>query len=264
MKKIILTAIAVFIAITAFAGCTIKLPDITLQMAEPTVTSELDIEPELPEINPEPAPKQIQEPTSFPIITDDIQSYDDLVALLGDPDNEINDSLYDSAKILFYNNYNRVFWVEGSEGSYVSDVTFEHEVINKIQLGMSPEEVINRLGDPSSKSDVEELEEGIGEWYQTWTYKELGMDVIMRSNNKNMKDAFASGIVINKDSQIKLASGIGIGSTKNDVMEKYCIGMHPHDEIYDNGIIINSENGSFDFELKDGKIISISISFYPD
>jgi len=176
---------------------------------------------------------------SFPIITDDIVDYDDLIALLGEPDEIIVDLEY-GTKDLCYSNYNRAFRYSDDYGFL--DATAYYTAINGIRYGMSAEEVEKIIGEPSSMSKAEEDYYG-SYWYQWWTYEELGITVSMHSSTESMSNARATAIHVHKDSKAKLSCGIGIGSTRDEVMSALCIGMYPEDSVHDEFIDVGIDGG---------------------
>jgi hypothetical protein len=49
----------------------------------------------------------------------------------------------------------------------------------------------------------------------------------MRSDKKNMSNAKVWQILLNKKSKVKLSNGIGIGSTRDEVIKEFCNELNP-------------------------------------
>jgi len=273
--KIITTIIIALMLVMAMAGCmptqTVTLPSEqpAKQAIAPTPEKKTSTSEPAPDLNLEitPEPKQTSESTDekfdFPIITENIQSYEELVALLDKPDKEETGDLEDGTRILFYNKYNRVFSVaKWGDNFHIEDETPAYETVNKIGLWMNEKEVTNKLGKPDLKSNPEGSSTGEGSsdfyWIQTWTYKDLGIEIDMGSTKKDMSNANAEEITVNKNSKLKLSCGIGIGSTKNEVIKALCIGMYPEDYIDDGGISLSGSCQRFlDFKMENDKVTEI-------
>lgn len=251
MKKTIALTMALML-ITALAGCTMQQP---VTMLQPEQTAEQPQEQTQEQsMGQDPTQESTPEAADFPVIPSTEMSYsrEEVIKLLGDPDKRID---FEESNHLFYNKYNRVFGV--GEG-YVWDVTYEYETVNGISFRMPAEEVIQKLGEPNSKG-VAEYVEALGSWYQTWTYNDLGLDVRMQSEEENMSDAtIMFYMALNRNSNIKLNSGIGIGSTKDEVIKAYCVGMFPEDGIYDDGIRVGNIDSNIYFYLEGNNVVGIN------
>src|SRR6266542_3145766 len=79
-------------------------------------------------------------------------------------------------------------------------------------------EVINQLGQPEEKSKLELLGYD-GLEHQTWYYRSKGLEIGFVTDDT--KTQIVGSINISYPSELKLNKGIGIGSTKDEVLRAY-------------------------------------------
>lgn len=109
-----------------------------------------------------------------------------------------------------------------------------------------------------------------GEWpatceeYIIIDYKKFGLNIIFTTNNQSIYTIHE--MTINENSSLKIKRGLGIGSSKEDVLKSY-----PKDSIldhWDEYVIVGfpgdideySSDGRIFFTIKDGKVTKISYS----
>jgi len=283
MKKLIVSMLVTLMLYTAITGCiqqTDVPPEMSAQQEEqmqtptiaPTPTSEVTPKPlsewERECIKRDEERTKLGETYGFPIIPRDAESYEDLIALLGKPDKEITTKdpktpAYEEID-LFYSKYNRVFqvgiWHEYKR-SAIFDTTYKYIIIDKLALGMTEKQVKKILGNPTSKSEVDQGEELFSQY---WDYDNLDMRIIFWSDSKSMKNAEVGHFGVGKKYKGKTSCGIGIGSTREEVISKYCFGIYCADEIYGDSILIGDEGAGIDFRFEDEKLVNIWIGTRDD
>lgn len=125
--------------------------------------------------------------------------------------------------------------------------------LNNLYIGQSAEDVINILGEPDFKSETEY--QWFETYYQEWQY--LSHDVVIRMSRKGDRQ-FVNAILAVGSCSMLTESGIGIGSTSEEVINAYRNSIGDG-YINDTDILIGSEYGGIDFTLNDGKVAAIYI-----
>lgn len=119
-------------------------------------------------------------------------------------------------------------WIDlsGGQGNTLTDSTknvkdifrlMYEESIGFLRIGLSNEEVTNELGEPTEKSEAVEWEAD-GGVHQSWYYRESGIDLDMVGNSGEL---ILRSIKITAPCKYKTKRGIGIGSSRKDVIEAY-------------------------------------------
>jgi len=118
-------------------------------------------------------------------------------------------------------------------------------------------DVLTQFGEPDEKSK-EELMEADGCLYQNWYYRSKGLEIsFCRDQNKTQ---LVGNISIYSPSELKTSKGIGIGSSKAEVLKAYKKEIDPKNKWGGPDIIVaGSEFGGLIFDIKDGKVSSIFI-----
>lgn len=126
--------------------------------------------------------------------------------------------------------------------------------IGDISLGMKTTTIIEKLGQPSSKSAVE-MWDADGWFHQDWDYPNQGIMLNM-SGEKDSTLLEVFSITITTPSLFKTNKGIGIGSTYSGVMTTYenDIDRTSSDE---NTVVVGSLYGGIIFEFAEKKVVKI-------
>ena len=141
-----------------------------------------------------------------------------------------------------------------------ADITMDG-AIGGVSLGMQADVLLTiakegGLGEPVKGEDV--VWEAIGEAVQTWDFKSSGLDVAMSSYEIGGEKSVFS-ITIEAQSKLKTERGIGIGSSKEDVIKTYAdyrsdpVGADYSADMY----VVGSIYGGMLFTFEDGKVSRI-------
>lgn len=118
-------------------------------------------------------------------------------------------------------------------------------------------DVINLLGEPEKKSEIE-YEAATGDTFQVWYYFAQGLNLVLVNSETN--EQIVSSITITYPSKLKTSRGIGIGSTKDEVLKAYKKEIDPKNKWGGSeSIVAGTEFGGLIFTLKNGKVFCIFI-----
>lgn len=162
-------------------------------------------------------------------------------------------------------------WINDSKLEYYSASTYIREIIEindlkdifgalktaslgNLKIGMTAMEVINELGECQDKGDkvvwgADALQ------HQDWNYNEQGISFDM---TKEEGHQIVNSIHVTSPFMEKTDKGIGVGSTKYDVLKAY----EEHidlEESNDNRIVVGSIYGGIFFRIENGEVSSIFI-----
>jgi hypothetical protein len=118
-------------------------------------------------------------------------------------------------------------------------------------------EVIKLFGEPEEKSEsvlwgADDLE------HQTWYYRLQGLEIDFVKDDTKIQ--IVSSVKFSNPSGLKTSREIGIGSTKEEVLNAYKDEINKNDSKMDSGFIVaGSLFGGLIFELKDDLVTSIFI-----
>lgn len=119
-------------------------------------------------------------------------------------------------------------WIDlsGGQGNTLTDSSknvkdifklMYEESIGFLRIGLSNVEVTNELGEPTEKSEAVEWGAD-GAVHQSWYYKTTGVELDMIGNSGALE---VSSIKITAPCKYKTKRGIGIGSSRKDIIEAY-------------------------------------------
>jgi hypothetical protein len=118
-------------------------------------------------------------------------------------------------------------------------------------------EVITQIGEPEEKSKLE-LWGADGLEHQTWYYRSTGLEIDFFTDDT--KTQIAGSIIISYPSVLKLTRGIGIGSTKDDVIKAYKKEINLKNEWGGQDMIVaGTEFGGVIFSFENNKVSTIFI-----
>ena len=132
-----------------------------------------------------------------------------------------------------------------------------YETLNKwLTKYTSEKNILDKLGVPEHKGE-DVFWEGSANYVQKWEYRKLGLTLQMESD-EYAKDKRAFQIEIVSPSPFKTSKGIGIGTTKEMVLESYSNEIN-NGESEPDAIVVGSIYGGTVFFLTDGKVCRIFI-----
>lgn len=137
-----------------------------------------------------------------------------------------------------------------SEDNNVTSIGF-------LKLGLSSAEVVNELGDPIEKSKAVEWGAD-GLVHQSWYYKTYGINLDMIDYDGKTK---VNSIAITAPCDYKINRGIGIGSKRKDVVEKYKDEINEGDSrnTWDNSIVVGSIYDGIIFSFENDMVSRIFV-----
>lgn len=128
------------------------------------------------------------------------------------------------------------------------------DYIGELALGQGQATVIEKLGEPASKSTIEEWGAD-GLLHQDWNYRAKGI-LLNMSGEKEKGELSVFSITISNPCDLKTKKNIGIGSSYNEVMTAYTneIDTSATDK---NVITVGSLYGGLIIEFKNDKAVKI-------
>ncbi len=133
------------------------------------------------------------------------------------------------------------------------------EKFGEISINLSSEEVIKAFGEAETKSDVE-VSQVDGTNNQTWTYPSKGLEISF-SEDENKRWAVISYSITEK-STLKSIRGIGIGSSREDVINAYQ--KEIGEQVDEGSLVAGTVYGGIVFWLGGGKVRSIFVGASAD
>lgn len=128
--------------------------------------------------------------------------------------------------------------------------------IGDLSLGMTAKQIIEKIGEPASKSKEEEW--GADGWqHQDWEYKTKGISLNM-SRERDTSEMEVFSISITSPCLFKTKKNIGIGSAYDEVMKTYAqeINKTASDE---NVVTVGSLYGGIIIEVQNKKVVRIFV-----
>ena len=143
-------------------------------------------------------------------------------------------------------------------GQAQKDACTRGESLGKLTIGMSPEALIAAYGEPSKK-DKRMLYEATGEHHETWNWQGKGVKVDMLAPAATGPVGQASFLMVSGPFGGKTAKGVGIGSTREDVLRAYdaCL---DRESISEQGITLGDVfNVALSFDFEGASVSSMSM-----
>lgn len=109
------------------------------------------------------------------------------------------------------------------------------EQLGTFKPGTPAEVIIAAVGEPKSKGRMF-TEEASGDFFQTWTWQD-GLSIAMSSDTRKGPQR-ASRLTITSPSTLKSKKGVGIGSTRADVIKHYGSKRAPESEPEDTSVFV--------------------------
>ncbi|HEY5535156.1 MAG TPA: hypothetical protein VIL99_09520 [Ignavibacteria bacterium] len=147
---------------------------------------------------------------------------------------------------------------DSKKDSEISDMSLEQkELLYVLNNASQDSEVLQQFGEPEEKSEFIYYGADDSE-HQFWLYKSLGLKIdFVKDDSKTL---FVSSVKINSPSNLKTSRGIGIRSTKDEVLNAYKDEINSEEsKIYEGMIVAGSVYGGIIFDIKNGKVTSIFI-----
>lgn len=135
--------------------------------------------------------------------------------------------------------------------------------IGFLSLDISDKEVIKNIGKPKEKSQAY-IWEADGAEHQTWVYSNKGIELDMIRDsigeNKWSENQTVSKIIITSPCDYKTKENIGIGSSKNEVINVYKNGINKEDSSEDlNKIVLGTIYDGIIFNFEEDKVVKIFV-----
>ena len=132
-----------------------------------------------------------------------------------------------------------------------------HEALGDLRLGMEASEVLELLGTPKSKGEIEE-EEATGDFVQEWQYPDVGLTLYMSAASRGAPQSLGS-LRASSPCNLKTKRSVGLGSTWAEVDKAYgdvhdLEGLDPDDKL---SYTAGSVYGGVFFFFEAGKVESI-------
>ena len=149
----------------------------------------------------------------------------------------------------------------GAPSGKLSDPTAEP--VGRPRLGADAAAVVAVLGEPESKSDVEEWA-ATGDFVSTWAWPAKGVSLDMAATSADGAPTLHS-ITLTPPSTLKTKRGIGIGSSRAETREaykEYLGAAHVLDEpLVDDAerLIVGSVYNGIFFQFADDKVVRIFV-----
>lgn len=132
----------------------------------------------------------------------------------------------------------------------------EGDRVGQFYLGLSEAEVKKNMSCPVTYGK-DEMWGADGLYHQSWDYTDCGMLFDMTSSEQNASKVIES-ITVVAPSRLKTDKGIGIGSTKEEVMDAYRSRWNKG-ESRDDLFVVDSIFGGILFRLKEGQVENVFV-----
>lgn len=148
------------------------------------------------------------------------------------------------------------------DGEYVQNDTGGHKVmaderIGELGINMSAAAVIAKLGEPAKKGRFE-VSEVNGGFFQDWSYPALGLRLGMASEYRETPQSIGE-IFLEAPGTYKTRLGIGIGSTRAELLAAYGKLRDPEFPSGKEEFVAGSVYGGVIFTLKKDKVSQIFV-----
>lgn len=118
-------------------------------------------------------------------------------------------------------------------------------------------DVIKLMGEPEEKSEAA-VWGADGLEHQTWYYKAQGLEIGFIKDNSNIQTV--NLITVSSPSKLKTSRGIGVGSTKSEILKAYENEINQEEYGMEPGrIVAGTVYGGLVFKLENDKVASIFI-----
>lgn len=126
-----------------------------------------------------------------------------------------------------------------------------------LKIGLTETEILTRLGTPSEKK--EDLFWGaIGMYVQKWEYGDRGIRLQMQSEQPGEPKQVLS-IVITEPCELKTNAGMGIGSSKEEVVQAYRHYQDPYSHPESESFVAGTAYGGLIFSFENNRVKEIFI-----
>ncbi len=142
---------------------------------------------------------------------------------------------------------------KGQEDEAIFEAMRNAELGN-LKIGMKADEVMKELGECQDKGEAT-VWEADGLEHQDWDYKDQGINLDMIRVEDSQ---IVSSIYVVNPYKERTDKGIGIGSTREDVLKAYEKEINS-EETNDSSIVVGSIYGGLIFGIKDGVVSSVFI-----
>ncbi len=147
---------------------------------------------------------------------------------------------------------------DGKDYAMIGFELLESEGLDNIMLRLSESELIYLLGEPVGKSEAE-IWGADGLEHSNWGYASIGLDIGM-AKLPDDTEAYVYSISATAPCELTTERGIGIGSSKDAVLEAYKNEIDPDaNDATDSWITIGSVYGGIGIGIEDGAVTYIYI-----
>jgi hypothetical protein len=94
------------------------------------------------------------------------------------------------------------------------------EKIGEVTVSSTTDEVVQLLGEPKKKGRIQ-MSEASGDDLQTWSYPAHGLSIEMAIDDRKTGKGSVAAISMKAPATLKTRLGIGIGSTRKEVLDAY-------------------------------------------
>ena len=136
--------------------------------------------------------------------------------------------------------------------THPDDFDLGKEIIGPLHLGMSDAEAVKLLGKPKAKPPKPDLMGATGEYVSFWDF---GQALLQMSSAKPKGPFRVTSIEITKPSKFVTSRGIGIGSSRAEIVAVYGLYLGHTDE--PNAILVGSVYGGMLITLRGDRVVSI-------
>ena len=139
----------------------------------------------------------------------------------------------------------------GDDGTY----SYGKDAFGELKTGLTDKDVVAKLGEPERKDGREE-EGATGDIVDLWYYPKKGIVLTMSSQTMTSAQS-VSGITIKAPCAFKTKLGIGVGSTRADVLAAYGAFKDPEFPAGPEQFIAGSVYGGMFFDFTKEQVVSM-------
>lgn len=262
MKKIIIF-VALIVAMLLISSC---FP-LGALLTRPTPGTEATVEPTVrPTAEPEIAPPPSKTEVNRNVFIPENCTPEQMMEILGEPNLITTETPGDGVLFhyCFYDNFRRVFGYienndEGKDPVTIVELTYSFDAFGGLTYRSSEEKMVETLGQPDELEGPEMTGLHVELYAYYLTYKSIDLDVTLTSWESDMDTREIFDFTLGQNSPLKNTVGIGIGSTADEVIATYNVGMYGGDIINAKYIVVGNEYSGIAFFLKNGIVNRIVV-----
>jgi len=145
---------------------------------------------------------------------------------------------------------------EAPDYAAIGDALMDSESLSGVMIGQTTDEVIALLGEPTQKGEPETWGAD-GLEHQTWMYDDAGLELDIVSDGEEL---IVNNILADNTFTGKTVAGIGIGSSRDDVIAAYAGQIDPESDPENaDTIVAGTVFGGIVFTIQDNAVDAIFI-----